>query len=84
MLSKRALRELGGGVSQFAEVLKAARVAGVIDLGQGFPDHQGSTVARSAVADQSGRRWRPTYCEIAIAGKPRMAASRAAAAVPEM
>ena len=51
------------------------------------PEHEWLRVAlraRSAVTRQSGSRWRPTYCDSAIAGKPRMAASRAAAAVPEI
>ena len=45
-LPRRAYQELGGGVSQFAEILRLAKQPGVINLGQRFHDFLGDTAAR--------------------------------------
>ena len=47
-LARRVERELRGGVSLFAEILAMSKRAGVVDLGQGYPDFGGSPAARRA------------------------------------
>ena len=44
-LARRVERELRGGVSLFAEILAMSKRAGVVDLGQGYPDFGGSPAA---------------------------------------